>query len=244
MNKIEAGLFKYCCKQADYDKTAVYNSENSDFWQLNLYTQKHISVLCGEYSAISNIDKDNLIKLANNWLKKGVLVKDNYAKENKHKYFFIFNGRSKYSRKLYNLCPYRTINIINRLNPYGYKLRMPSHSYYKRKLKKKEKEIFRFIIRKYDLRFSYLIKKSENFASDYIKIKIPNINFVIEELQNKYSKRFINKLLYKWNRKSIINIKYTDYIVILLDLHNKIDEAYINSIPHNILLNIINKNSE
>ena len=182
--------------------------------------------------------------IINNWLKKGIIGKNEYAEEDKFKYFFIFNGRSKYSRKLYNICPYRTINLINRRNPNGYQLHMPSHPYDKRKLKKKEKEIFRFLMYRYNIKFSYIIKESEYFDSDCIRIQIPNYNRAIAKLQNMYSKRCIKKYLRKWNKKSIVRERHTDCAMVLLGLHKKIDEAYVNAIPRNIFLAINNRNSE
>ena len=244
MNNIEFEFFKYCCKQADYNKTVVYSSQAVNFWQLNMYTQRSIITLCAEYASIKNISKNDIVPIINNWFKKGIIGKNEYAEEDKFKYFFIFNGRSKYSRKLYNICPYRTINLINRRNPNGYQLHMASHPYNKRKLKKKEKEIFRFIIRRYNIGFSYIIKESENFNSDYIRIQIPNYNRIIAKLQNRYSKRCIKKYLRKWNKKSIIRERHADYAIVLLDLHKKMDEAYVNAIPHNIFLAINNRNSE
>ena len=88
------------------------------------------------------------------------------------------------------------------------------------------------------------ILESENFNSDYIRIQIPNYNRIIAKLQNRYSKRCIKKYLRKWNKKSIIRERHADYAIVLLDLHKKMDEAYVNAIPHNIFLAINNRNSE
>lgn len=188
MNPLEVKLFRYCCKQANYNNkyTGIYVSTNyikrNDYVthsnekietlrasvsvsnvSISIYFQKNIELIFRDFSNKYNIPINDIITIGNRWLRSKckLLVKDrNYNDISEKYHFYIYLG------KFYDIIPLRVFNKLTIKNNNSEAcIPEPSYEYFKPKVKDLEKKYFRFLIRNCTKKKSYY-----NGTEFYIRI--------------------------------------------------------------------------
>ena len=236
MNKIEADLFRYCCKQADYTKSKLYvfeynfdiNLSNKVGWSAEIYFQKPIDQVVRDFANKNDLKFDYVLKYANLWLHKGFIQKDYNYEESKDKYKLVIGKHFGKIDKYYNILPLRVFNHLDIDNPNNLPYDKPSYKLYSPKISYKEKKWFRALLNHCNMDLSYYDEEGFHFViSDFDKL------FNKYSHSAGYSKNLCKKYLQKWSHLRMY-FNYDGKYTMELSLNNPKHKKYIQSIPYRI----------
>jgi len=263
MTKLEVDFFRYCCRQADYEKSlmTVYTITDLDQqsdgfsllvtiinWNVRIYFQKHITLMILDYAFKNSISKSELLTIANRWLNEGLLEKNIWCNEgSSYRYNFCFGKIGKYISKYYDICPMRVINKLNITNTDNLPWSKPSYEYFKASVSNLERKCFRFFVRN-------CVKKKSRYDENGFWIKIDDFDKLYKNWTGRThhtvcSKNLTKKFIHKWKNLGIYSTeqekalykkeRVNNYSVIKLSEDNKAHVRYIRILPGNIYKELI-----
>ena len=269
MNPLEVKLFRYCCKQANYNNkyTGIYVSTNyikrNDYItnsdekietlrasvsvssiSVSIYFQKNIELIFRDFSDKYNIPISDIITIGNRWLrpKCKILVKDRYCNDISEKYhFYIYLG------KFYDIIPLRVFNkLLIKNNSEAY-IPEPSYEYFKPKVKDLEKKYFRFLVRN-------CTKKKSYYNGNEFYIKIDDYDKLYKNWTGRThhtvcsknaTKRFIRKWkslgMYYEDKEKALHKKSGVNKFSVISISEKEHYKYANIMPKNIFMELKRK---
>ena len=263
MSPLEVKLFRYCCKQANYNNeyTRVYASTNyitnSDEKigtlhvsvsvtrvSISIYFQKNLELIFRDFSNKYNIPINDIITIGNRWLrpKNKLLVKDRYCDDISEKYhFYICPG------KFYDIIPLRVFNKLTIRNDSEVSIPKPSYEYFKPKVKDLEKKYFRFLVRN-------CTKKKSYYNGNEFYIKIDDYDKLYKNWTGRThhtvcsknaTKRFIRKWkslgMYYEDKEKALHKKSGENKFSVINISEKEHYKYANIMPKNISMELKRK---
>lgn len=247
MNKTEVGLFRYMCRQTDYNKSAIYTArwnfvdpsgkeQNIERVSVKIVFQKYITDIVQEYANKINANYKDLMTIVNRWyhIEGSMIVKEFRYEEIREKYWLRVSINNDRSNKYYDIIPYRVFNKLNKCNDAKVHIPQPSYEYFTPKVSDVEKKYFRFLIRNYN-------KKKSYYDGDTFYIKIDDYDDLYDswvrnphhgDYSKNVAKKFIRKwkslgMFYRWDKRNNSN---SSVFEISEGMHK-----YIRIIPKNIL---------
>lgn len=252
-SRLEEKFFKYLCKQADYNLSNITwydnNGVGTPYYVVNIYFKKTFLRSIRDFCYEAGMDSHSkVLRIANGWLKRSKnYILQKYERHDSTNvyytdYHLVINSLS--DANFFYRIPKRTIIKIKHYNcdnlEYSF---TPYNSTAEHKLKKEEKEFFRYCCRQADINKSAHSKIDGSYV-----LYIPDIKDVIDtycaDPKCKTSKNVIRSITHQW--KSRVSNKdktpicyfydhWDDYrCYILLVESVKCHEIYIKYIPKDV----------
>lgn len=261
MNRKEINIFRWLCKQADYNykdtgikeiQMPVWkqtpNGRELSAWQpgtvVTIYFSKTIVELVAKYDVKTGTNAKESVAICNRWLREGLLIKDLNYEDISKKYYITIAVPSRFN-KYFNIIPYRVMSHLNRLDGKDSILYQPSYDAFEKPIPALEKMYLRYIMRHcyeitYDDQGYDNIIKPVNYGF-YLKIDDDNYRSLKEDFINNgdysCSKNHIKKIERKLKCKGILtfvtsNTDNGNYEIISIE--SPTNDKYIKIIPEEI----------